>query len=266
MGGRHGRAWRFAGSGFKQATTAGKGQRGGASRPGAAPRGSRRRRWESAALWRKGARSACLSGGPDDVYPRVVTPASRSSLVAITRSGEGGALRGEECGASPLLFRLPGSGLPFALLSDGSPSIGARIEVVRGTLRPDPRQDGLSDVEEATSRCAGRPLPPSLSVFVQVRGLERFGSGAGATAARRSRRLRPLPPACRTRSAAPARSRRRCPFEPRPRGVPRSAGEPCPGCSFPRCCRCPLEPRPRGVPRSAGEPCPVGPSPLSPPV
>src|SRR5690606_25394532 len=40
----------------------------------------------------------------------------------------------------------------------------------QGPERPDPPQDARPHVTGATSRCAGHPTPPSLSVFAQVRG------------------------------------------------------------------------------------------------
>src|SRR5690606_1794987 len=73
--------------------------------------------------FRRVARCVRLSGGSDDVYPRVVTLERPPTLAPITQSSEGGVLRGEECARSPFRCRLPGSGLSLARLSGGSPPI-----------------------------------------------------------------------------------------------------------------------------------------------
>src|SRR5690606_4069167 len=129
QGRRPGRVRRLTGRGFKQAATAKEGP-GRAPHPGAAPHGAevqaggdgrggagrrgvplpglRSRSGVRCDLyvgfsegWVKAARPAHLGGGPDDVYPRVVTLGRGLLLSPVTQSGQVGPCPGVKAAFRP---------------------------------------------------------------------------------------------------------------------------------------------------------------------
>src|SRR5690606_3723581 len=73
---------------------------------------------------------------------------------------------------------------------------------------PDPSQDALPAVMEATSRCTGRSSHPLPSAFIQVREVSVISappaSTPGTTCTRLSRRPYPVEAPCRARRTTPA--------------------------------------------------------------
>src|SRR5690606_37267686 len=242
-----GRARRLTGWGFKPAVTAEPGG-GRASRPGAAPHGAGvqaggdggagpGRRSPSrparptggrvlyAGFNGGGAGSARLAVAADDVYQRVAPPQSPAPLRRSPSVAEQGPPRGVKATFRPSITppRFPAPPVPAfrpVRTPDRRPE-----HPDQGPERPDPPQDARPHVTGATSRCAGHPTPPSLSVFTQVRGFPVIPDRPAPAPGPRGRDA-PAPPSPRPGRRPRSRPRRR--FEPPPRETPRPAGTPGP--------------------------------------